>query len=55
MTPTEVICSAASDAILDGLLMVFHIERSGGECPGQCTLPRRPSVVAPCNTLLCTL
>lgn len=25
---TEVICSAAADAVLDGLLMVFHIERS---------------------------
>jgi hypothetical protein len=28
---TEVICSAGADAVLDGLLMVFHIERSNGE------------------------
>ncbi|KAL4425448.1 hypothetical protein ABPG75_009464 [Micractinium tetrahymenae] len=28
VTPTEVICEAASDAVLDGLLMVFHTERS---------------------------
>lgn len=31
VTPTEVVCVAASDAVLDGLLTVFHIERSGGE------------------------
>lgn len=31
MTPTEVVCVAASDAVLDGLLTVFHLERSGGE------------------------
>lgn len=29
---TEVVCTAASDAILDGLLMVFHTERSNGAC-----------------------
>ncbi|PRW57775.1 pyruvate kinase isoform C [Chlorella sorokiniana] len=29
VTPTEVVCVAASDAVLDGLLTVFHIERSG--------------------------
>ncbi|KAL4856094.1 Pyruvate kinase 2 [Chlorella vulgaris] len=26
---SEVVCTAASDAVLDGLLMVFHLERSG--------------------------
>ncbi len=30
VTATEVICSACADAVLDGLLMVFHLERSGG-------------------------
>jgi hypothetical protein len=31
VTPTEVTCTANSAAVLDGLLTVFHLERSNGE------------------------
>lgn len=52
VTPTEVICEAASDAVLDGLLMVFHTERSNGgrgaATHGQSPLPRLPPPCPAC-------
>lgn len=49
---TEVICIANNDAVLGGLLTVYHVERSTGSLENvQNDLPVRPGLTARKNLL----
>jgi hypothetical protein len=54
VTPTEVVCSAGSDAVLDGLLTVFHLERSNGGRTGTQAISLRRAVRSEATLLLPT-